>query len=412
MDPKLSQAIREERLRQGLSKRQLANSVGVSPPLISWSETGNEPVSQNIIRRILHTLNINPEDFPELADTSTGAPEPSAPATPQNQTVDASPTTTQAARRRATRGQTPTQPKQSKQELDLAQQEEKEILIRELDRMLRIWSRMSDIVETEEGNWFIPPDTPHPEDICRENTRTGSCDQDSHQHGQYVFELKPGLVTIVAERPHPGRARLELHLQQPSSQPSDNPAWSFDGNQEREMTIQFIPVLDPDQRNPGEDRHFLTPGVYQLKADADTNWTFEWTQHTPGTGWLDLLEHKLTDPQQREWASPGLSWGGPTAPNWTQVEVGVRQETPGPMQVCAYPIDGSPAVDLLDQTVGPDPVTLSTNIDPEQEYIILIKAHSKWDIWFLPKEQQATVANETTSEPPSPAPGQGRLAHA
>ena len=72
MNRNLSQTIREAREKRGISQKKLAEEAGTSQTVVSFAETGNQPVSRNALTKILTSLDMNPGDLPE---TETRAPE-------------------------------------------------------------------------------------------------------------------------------------------------------------------------------------------------------------------------------------------------------------------------------------------------------------------------------------------------
>ena len=376
----LSQAIREERTKRGLSQRQVANSIGVSATLISWAETGNQPVSREVLRQILQTLELNPNDFQELGEEN----EIQAPQQRENR----------SARRPRPKPDEPGDQDETmtgkEKPPELPDNEKEEILLGEIERFMRIWSRMSDLHQHEDGKWHIPEgDTKGPEEICQEATRRGFCDQETHPKGPHLVELQEGLVQIQAAKDEPGHVLLEL-LHEPMG--DDAPAWRFDSDRPEAATVQFVPVLRPEQRSPGDNREILSPGLYRLRAEADTPWQFQWAQHAPSTGWIDLLEDPRVQ-REGEFNPGGLNWIGPTAPNWTAVEVMVQQEEKARMEVWAHPVDGGKETLLVQQDVGTEPARLPADLDPEQEYIIVVMTEARWDLWFVGNQERANKSD-------------------
>ena len=380
----MQQAIREERTRRGMSQRQLANAVGVSTPLVSWAETGTQPVSLQVKKRILEALELDPRDFPEAQEPSgeesppDGDP-PGAGRAPREKKPD--PVPEPEPTREETTATTP------QRELD---PEEKEILTNAIERTLRIWSRMSDLHQHADGRWHTPPGIKGPEEIALEAMRGGLCDQDTHRDEGMLLDLREGLVELKATREHPGRVRLELMRHPPGD---DAPAWVFESDhQPVSATVQFLPVLPDGRRHPGDNRRTLQPGLHRLRAEADTPWQFQWRQHAPGTGWIDLLEDPRVQ-REGEFNPGGLNWMGPTAPNWTAVEVMVQQEEKARMEVWAHPVDGGKETLLVQQDVGTEPARLPADLDPEQEYIIVVMTEARWDLWFVNNQEGANKSD-------------------
>ena len=387
----LQQAIREERTRRGLSQRQLANAVGVSTALVSWSETGSQPVSMQVHRRILEALELDPNHFPELREEGeTQEPKPRGETAQTPRDRDDRSTGRRRTRRpgpepersQEANSETEQTPPGGEDRKEPPDSEREELLTAELERFMQIWSRMGGPHQHDDGKWHLPEGaTKGPEQICLAATRGGSCDQETYGENQHLVELREGLVELQAEKDGDGGTRMELIHEPPGD---DAPAWAFESERPVAGTVQFMPVLQPERQNHENDRKILPPGLYRLRvwADAGAPWQFQWVQHTPGTGWVDLLENPKRE-HLEEWKEPGLSWFGPTAPNWTRVEVMVRQEQTAPMEAWAYPLDGAPEVLMVRQDVGPQPIRVPVDLDPQGEYTIAVMSETHWDMWFV-----------------------------
>jgi transcriptional regulator with XRE-family HTH domain len=369
MNIDLSQTIREARGKRGISQQKLAEESGTSQTAVSFAETGSRPVSRNALTKILTFLDMNPGNLPET-ETRT-----------QEQTGQRRPN--RAERRRAER--TASGPRPGGATRKLSRREEMAQLERHLARTLLIWSKISEVRDLGDGNWHIPEGTKTPEEIQREAARSGNFDQYSikknGENGE-IIELREGLVILNVEKPGPGRLRVELV---PETTRQTDPTWSFESERERDTEVKHLPVrntADGDARVLDEKTQSLIPGFYRVRAEADTPWRLTWTQPAQGAGWLDLIEE---EPRGNPgWGDPGLYIGGPTAPNWTRVRVRAVQETPAHLDVSAHPVDGSEPVVVLSRNVGPETLTLETDLDPDGEYMIEILARAKWDVWFVP----------------------------
>ena len=381
MNRNLSQTIREAREKRGISQKKLAEEARTSQTVVSFAETGKQPVSRSALTKILTSLDIDPGDLPE---TETK---------PEEQTGQRPPN--RGERRQAERAASNPRPAGAARKL--SKREKTAQLERHLERTLLIWSQMSGIRNLGDGNWHIPNGTKTPEEIQQEAARSGNLDQDSPQeNGEIIelIELREGLAILSVEKPGPGSLRVELvpenqHMRQAG------PAWSFESERERDAEIHHLPVRNTaggDVRGPDEKTRSLLPGLYRVRAEADTPWRLTWTQPAQGAGWLDLIEEEPRD--NPGWGDPGLYTGGPTAPNWTKVRVRAIQETPAHMDVSAYPVDGSEPVVVLSCAVGPETLTLETDLDPDGEYMIAVLARAKWDLWFVPEGKPGKPAGQ------------------
>lgn len=381
-DKKLSRTIREERQRRGLSQVKLADAAGMTGAVVSWSETGNRPVSQNALRKILTALELDPEEFTE---TEADEGEAAGDRTP-----------TRAERRRSQRAAG--KPEASRTASKPDKREEVKRLERTIEREFRIWSRMSEVREVGKGTWQIPPETKLPQEISEEAARSGSFDQDSQDSRTTegrpadlmdLMELTEGLLILDIRKSGPGNLRLELTPEAPETPegPRAPAAWSFESGREKDAIISHRPVRGAAGSSAGPTD--LAAGTYRLRAEAERpckiTWKLTWTQPAIGTGWLNLLEEEPRG--DRGWAEPGLHEGGPTAPNWTGVDVRAAQETPAHMEVTAYPVDGSEPVIVLDCAVGPEITKLGTGLDPDREYMLVVNTTVRWDLWFVARNE-------------------------
>ena len=352
MESKLPELIRRERTRQGLSQRTLAKAIGMSPPIISWAETGKEPISRSAMTKIVSTLGLNPEDYPEL--------QPDSEATPR------------AARRKPRKAHSkspaPTVPANRDDEVGR--------VTRMLERDLRIWSRMSAVRQIHADTWRIPPDTKLPEEICRDATRGGEYTQQPTEAEGALIELRNGLVLFRITKTGPGHCAMHL-IPADLHGPRAAPAWTYQSTRptRAEDILQYHPVRDDAYETS------VNPGTYRIEAEADVDWNFRWIQTEPGTGWVNIIEEEPR--QDPGWSKPGLYASGPTAPTWTQLKVKVRQAAKEPMEVEAYALDGSGTVSIIKGLVGPEIVTMDAPFDPNKEYIISIHARSEWDLYFV-----------------------------
>jgi hypothetical protein len=257
---------------------------------------------------------------------------------------------------------------------------------------------MSEVREVSRGTWQIPPETKLPQEISEEAARSGSFDQDSRTtEGRpadlmNLMELTEGLLILDIRKSGPGNLRLELTPETPETTETPEArqapaAWSFESGREEDAVISHLPVRGSAGGSTGP--RDLAAGTYRLRAEADRPgkiaWKLTWTQPAIGTGWLNLIEEEPRG--DRGWAEPGLHEGGPTAPNWTRVDVRAAQETPAHMEVTAYPVDGSEPVTVLDCAVGPETTRLGTGLDPDREYMLVVNTAVRWDLWFVARNE-------------------------
>ena len=379
MDIMLTQAINQERTRRNLSSRQLANLIGVSPLLVEWAESGNQTVGQAVLLRIAEELELDPGEFPELGGGTPQADGPEAgdalvedPPAAEPDVLDGTPPVAQPAAL------------EHKPPSDGQKVEE---IAREIDRFLWNWSRISGVHQHGDGKWHVPDGTKSPEELCRDATITGSCDRDTYPNEQHIVDAREGILVIHAAKPDPGYVRLELLPQ--GEHPDGNPAWLFEGSNPEDATIQFLSVMEQchqDGQDGSDPIQILPPGTYRLveAAGTSTAWHLDWVQYVAGTGWLDLLSYH--NGAGFAMSESLFGWYGPTVPNQVPVDVVLWQEKPGWMQVCAYPMDGSGEIVLLNQDVGPEHVRLPADVDPGMEYIIAVQAKARWGMCFVDRE--------------------------
>ena len=345
---------------QGLTQNQLAQRADISPSLLSLNLSGKRPISKAVATALLNSLGVDPQiyDHDLQALTVKQPPVPRIPPLPLL-----------------------TRNEQTKL---LTRNEQTELLTSQLSRTMRIWSRMVPTIRRLDGdNWHIPAGTPTPDQIAEIMANRGRISSSYDSPAGYTMPLRAGLATLTFTKTGPGPCTISL--QGPGTQ--DHPAtWQFHASTEDTNTKQLAMLTLNHNRTP----YSVPPGDYRVTAHCHpgTDWSLEWLQYPPGTGHCDINDtHRQPRPS---WFPPGLHHIGPTAPSWTPLTVTAVQSRRHQMEACAFPLDGSKPIQMIDGLIGPRAVTRHSALDPDREYIIQVTAHVAWFMYFAPSQHPAT----------------------
>lgn len=353
MENELRETIRRTRRERNLTLQQVAELAGITNPVVSWSETGNRPVSRKATERILAALGLDPAQHIHLWQPHSTTKRANAAQTsqPQAENNDRPPYVQRT----------------------LSKEEQVTRLEKQLERFLATWARMAGAAKLPDGSWNIPHDAKKPELIAQEATATETYASDFYDPDNALIELRQGLLIVHTNAYGEGRCNITLARQDRVTEKL--PQWRMEPEPHQDGFISYHPVTHAEVEDA------IPPGQYRLEVTADCKWDFTWSQPGQGTGFVDLIEDP--DTRRLEWKTPGTFYGGPTAPTDHQLTLHAVQKDDARLTLHAYPIDASDAeVTIIDRRVGPEPVTTHSPLDPSKEYFIHITADAAWDLFF------------------------------
>ena len=437
MADKLGNAIRSERYRKGLSQRQVALAVNTSTATVSNTETGHREVAPETMRAIAVAVGLDPRDFPELAelpDPGSAAPAPgtqqerrqrtpgqhSDPASQDARNQEPRPAQGKQDPKRDRR-QAPSQGERTPRPAPGAtsrpdpetpgpqrhapaprrptqaqvDQETEDRMIRQTQQFLES-GFFPGARELEPGVWQLPDNPVSLRQIAQDSSIQGEVTNKSHDPATTRIELRQGMVIMHIRKEPGGTLRLDL-VPQNLQGPRPPAYYQFHHDQDGEAELyHFVPVLEDAGRN-------LQPGEYRLEVQGDATWTIDWQQYAQGTGWVRLTDFDETPPENPDhWTEPGFSISEPTAPTGAPVTLTMAQRETGDFSLEAYALDGSHTVSLYTGKVGPEPITIPTQLRPDAEYIVAIMAEHPWHM-TLSEAGQTPEDQPKTSEAPQPS---------